>query len=212
MMYSRFLAILITTSSMATATQAADVTGLDPLAAERFQIRARILDVAPDESSSVNVGGKARVDNAITPEVDLSYYFSNSISAELIAATSEHELSHNAAGKLGTAWILPPTLTLQYHPMPNNQFSPYVGAGLNYSLFYGEDSASGVTGLKVDGGVGYALQAGTDIWIDEHWGFNFDVKKIYLDVDAKMNLGATPVSADVDLDPWVIGAGVSYRF
>ena len=41
---------------------------------------------------------------------------------------------------------------------------------------------------------------------------NFDVKKIYLDVDAKMNLGATPVSADVDLDPWVIGAGVSYRF
>ncbi|MBP7763462.1 MAG: OmpW family protein, partial [Alphaproteobacteria bacterium] len=37
-----------------------------------------------------------------------------------------------------------------------------------------------------------------------------DVKKLWLDVDASLNNGA--IQADVDMDPWIVGAGVSYRF
>jgi outer membrane protein len=80
-------------------------------------------------------------------------------------------------------------------------------------MFYGEDDATGFNNLDVDGGVGYALQAGFDYWIDDNWGINLDAKYINLDVDVKVNSGGTALSAkDVDLDPWIIGGGVSYRF
>lgn len=110
-------------------------------------------------------------------------------------------------------WILPPTLTLQYHFAPDNKFSPYVGAGINYSMFYGEDDDSGFQGLDVHGGFGYALQAGADYWINDRWGINLDIKYINLEVDVDSSLNGTALRADnVDLDPVIIGAGVSYRF
>lgn len=182
----------------------------DPLAKERFQVRLRAIDVLPDEESSVNIGGEVKADYAIVPEVDLTYYFTKNIAAELIAATSPHDLKHSAAGDLGSAWVLPPTLTLQYHFMPDSAFKPYVGAGINYTMFYAEDADNGFYDLDVGNGFGWALQAGFDYWLNDHWGVNVDVKRIFVDVDATLNHGA--VQANVDVDPWVIGAGVSYRF
>jgi outer membrane protein len=182
----------------------------DLLSKDRFQVRVRALGVLPDESSSVNIGGEVKVSNTVVPEIDLTYFLTDHIAAELIAATTHHKLSHSSGADLGETWVLPPTLTLQYHFTPDQAFSPYVGAGLNYTMFYNEDTAAGFTNLKVDSGVGYALQAGADYWLDDHWGLNLDVKKLFLNVDAELNNGA--VKADVDLDPWLIGAGVSYRF
>lgn len=214
MLLRRSLALLVATSLLSSPALAGRVNGTDWDDASRFQIRGRVIGVLPDESSSVSVGGDVNAGDAIAPEVDFSYFFSDYFSAELIAGTTQHSLSHNAAGDLGSTWILPPTLTVQYHPMPDNAFSPYVGAGLNYSMFYGEKSANGnaISDLDVDGGVGYALQAGFDYWIDEHWGVNLDVKKLFLNVDADVNVGGAAVSADIDLDPWIIGTGISYRF
>ena len=180
------------------------------LSKERFQIRVRAIGVIPDDSSSVNIGGKTDVSTETVPEVDFTYFITENIAAELIAATAEHEITHSAAGDLGDAWILPPTLTLQYHFTPDNKFSPYVGAGINYSYFYGEDTAAGLTDLEVEGGWGTALQVGADYWINDNWGLNLDVKKLWLNIDGKLNGGA--VRADVDLDPWIVGAGASYRF
>lgn len=190
------------------------VEGSDYLAKERFQLRVRALGVVPDEESAVTAGGARLngdidVSDALTPEADLTYFFTDNIAAEVIAGTAQHELDFNGAN-LGDVWILPPTVTLQYHFAPQSAFSPYVGAGINYSLFYAEDSGTGFNDLDVDGGIGPALQAGFDYWLDDHWGLNLDVKKIWLNVDASLNNGA--IKADVDLDPWLIGAGVSYRF
>ena len=64
--------------------------------------------------------------------------------------------------------------------------------------------------IDYDNGPGLALQAGIDIGINEKWAVNFDVKKVWHNVDVKMNSGA--VTADVDLDPWIFGAGLAYRF
>lgn len=177
-----------------------------------WQVRGRIIDVIPQEDSTVNVGGEVKVGDRVAPEVDVTYYFTPNISAELIAATTKHSLKHSAAGALGDTWVLPPTITAQYHFTPDSAFSPYVGAGLNYSMFYNEKGAAGVNDLKLDGGVGYALQAGFDYWLNDNWGVNVDVKKLFLNVDAKLDLSGTPVTADVDLDPVIIGTGVSYRF
>lgn len=182
------------------------------LAMERFQIRARALGVVPQEDSSVNIGGDAHVGNAITPEVDLTYFITSHIALEAIAGTAEHKITYTGNVDIGDTWILPPTVTLQYHFTPDSAFSPYLGAGINYSIFYGEDEGTGFNDLDVEGGFGLALQAGFDYWIDDNWGLNFDVKKLFLDIDADVNQGTTPIHADVDLDPWLIGAGVSFRF
>ena len=141
--------------------------------------------------------------------MDVTYFFTKNIAAELIAATAEHTIS--AGGNtLGDAWILPPTLTLQYHFQPDEKFSPYVGAGLNYSMFYGEDDAAGFNNLDVDGGIGYAVQAGFDYWLNDNWGVNADIKYVDLNVDVRVNNSLS--ADDVKLDPVIVGIGTSYRF
>lgn len=181
---------------------------------ERFLIRARVIGVLPDAGGNTSIGGTPDADNAVVPELDFSYFFTKNIAAELILATSSHDLSAKgtAAGDLdlGDAMLLPPTLTLQYHFTPDRQFSPYVGAGVNYTMTYNEGKGRDTTDLKAGNSFGPALQAGADYWLTDNWGVNFDVKKIWLEVDADISGGA--VTGDVELDPWVVGAGASYRF
>ena len=205
------LLLLASVSSIAFTAPAAHAKdlGSGPWSKERFQVRVRGVGVLPDVDSTVNIGGKSDVGDAFTPEVDLTYFFTEHLAAELIAATAQHQVNYTGDVNLGDVWILPPTITLQYHFTPDNTISPYVGAGVNYSYFYGEEDGTGFTDLDVDGGFGLALQAGTDIWVNENWGLNLDVKKIYLDIDGEVNGGT--VTTDIELDPWLVGAGVSYR-
>ena len=178
-----------------------------------WMIRGRIVGIIPDESSSLNPAiGKIDADAAVMPEIDISYFFTPNIAVELIAATTNHDMSVDLTGggnlDLGDVWVLPPTLLLQYHFMPDGEFRPYVGAGVNYTHLYSADDTA-TTSVNYDGGFGFALQAGVDVPISGNWSWNFDVKKIWVNVDATVN-GA--VTADVDLDPWVIGTGIGYRF
>ncbi len=185
------------------------------LSKERFQIRGRALGVLPDSGGHTTINGSPEADNAYVPEVDFTYFFTENIAAELIVATSPHDLKLKNSDlgdvDLGDTMILPPTITLQYHFTPDKKFSPYIGAGLNYTLPYAEDAAGGtVTALEADGSFGYALQAGVDYWFNDHWGINLDVKKLWVDVDASVNSGT--ITGNVELNPWIIGTGVSYRF
>ena len=180
-----------------------------------FLIRARGIAVVPDESSTVTpIGGDVKIDNAVAPELDLSYFFTENFALELIAATAKHDarVSGSALGNLdiGEFWILPPTLLAQFH-LPLGNFKPYVGAGINYTITYGEDAAGGaIDNFDLDNGFGWAAQIGVDYMLDEHWLINADIKKIWLNLDAKVNNGA--VRADIDVDPWIFGIGVGYRF
>jgi outer membrane protein len=104
---------------------------------------------------------------------------------------------------------LPPTLTVQYHFSPDAIFRPYVGAGVNYTIFWDENGAPGLP-MEYEDAFGAALQAGFDYALDEHWFLNVDVKKIFLSTEVSVAGGA--VTADVDIDPWIVGAGFGYRF
>lgn len=178
-----------------------------------FMIRARAIGILADGDGTVTgTALDTDVDNAYTPEVDFTYFFTDHIAAELIAATAEHTVDAGP-NELGDTWILPPTLTVQYHFQPREQFSPYIGAGLNYSFFYSEDASGAFSDLEVDNGLGYAVQAGFDYWVDQDWGFNFDVKYVDLDVDVSVNSGGATLRADdVDIDPVIVGAGLVHRF
>lgn len=173
-------------------------------------IRGRVLGVVPDEDVDSNtLAGEGKIDNDAIPELDFSYFVTDNIALELIAGTSQHDVTWNDGKDLGSVRLLPPTLTLQYHFMPESRWSPYIGAGVNYTFFY--DSEPGeFSSVKYDDGFGYAFQAGFDYAISGPWSLNVDIKKIYLDTDVSVNNGA--VKADADIDPWLFGVGIGYRF
>ena len=153
--------------------------------------------------------------DTVVPEVDISYFITDNISAELILGTTyanvQGEGSIAGLGEIGKAWLLPPTLTLQYHFTDFGAFQPYLGAGVNYTVFYNQSGKS-ADRLDVKNTFGVALQAGFDYMFDEHWGANLDVKKIFLRPDFDATVGGADVSGKAKLDPWLIGAGVTYRF
>jgi len=172
-------------------------------------IRARALNVMPDESSSMNIADNVKLSNSLVPELDATYFFTPNIAAELIAAVSPHRVSTKGGVDAGDVWLLPPTLTLQYHFNQFDSVKPYVGAGVNYTHFFGANAGS-LSDPKYDDSFGGALQAGADVPLGNNWYANLDVKKIYIDTTAKFSGGA--VRADVDIDPWIVGVGLGYKF
>ncbi|TPN84032.1 OmpW/AlkL family protein [Aquimarina algicola] len=185
----------------------------------RWQVRLRGLVVTPDESASIGgIGGDVDISTAFVPELDFTYFFTKNWAAELILATANHDVEaiSTAAGDidLGDVWLLPPTLTLQYH-FNEGKFKPYVGAGINYTFFYSADEGPVADDIEYDNNVGFALQAGLDFALNDRWFLNADVKKLFLQTDVTINatsaLGAT-VEADVDINPWLFGIGVGYKF
>ena len=182
-----------------------------------FMVRGRIIGVIPlNSTSSISlIGGKVETSNTVMPEVDFSYFLTDNVAFELIAATTKHDLyaANSALGartKVGSTWVLPPTLLLQYHFFPKERFSPYVGVGLNVSFFYGTSAAAGINQVAMKNGVGAAIQAGFDYNFSGNWFANFDVKQIFVSTTASINGGA--IHAKTALNPTVIGAGIGYRF
>jgi outer membrane protein len=185
-----------------------------------FMIRARAIGVIPENNSSSisTIGGHVDATAQAAPEVDLSYFLTDHIALELIAATTRHTVSATgtAVGSkvdVGSVWALPPALTLQYHFMPHAAFSPYVGVGLDWMIFYGARPAGPtVTHVSFGNNVGPVLQAGIDYNFSGHWFANIDVKQIFMNTDAHVDALGTTVKARTSLDPLVIGMGIGYRF
>lgn len=205
------LALGVAVAGLAAAPQAQAQEGFSGKSAGDIMVRARLIGVIPDEDATTSIGGNVGVDNDWVPEVDFTYFVTDNVALELIAATTRHDVSSTVAGSLGKVSLLPPTLTLQYHFLPKERVSPYLGAGVNYTIFYNEDAPGGaITSIDYDDSFGWALQAGVDVALSGNWYANLDVKKIFLSTDVSINGGA--VTADVDLDPWVVGFGVGYKF
>ena len=195
-------------------------------------VRGRVIAVDPREdsgtvkSSAVGpiAGSGAGLDSSIVPEVDFTYMLTPAWGVELILASSSHDVegtgSLAGAGKLFDARTLPPTLTLQYHFNSNGTVRPYVGAGLNYTLFFNEDATSGLKTLgggkanvELDDSWGLAANAGLDIAINKDWFVNADVKYIDMDTTATIRTNSLGrLKVDVDIDPWVYGIGIGRRF
>lgn len=197
-----------------------------------WMIRLRALGVLPDGgSSSVNVLGVPalsspnsglKISDQVVPELDISYFFTRNVAAELILGVTRHTITGTGSLDslpIGKTWLLPPTLTLQYHFTDFGAFKPYVGAGVNYTVFYSQWAANtpvnglAVTQLHLTNSWGAAVQFGFDYMLDQHWGLNVDVKKLWLqpNYSATVN-GVIPVTGRAHIDPWLVGTGVTYKF
>jgi outer membrane protein len=188
-------------------------------------VRGRIINVNPNDDSgaaSLNgmpiVGSGVGVNDDTTLELDFTYMLDPHWGMELILATTKHEASGKGvlapAGTILDTWVLPPTLTLQYHFSPSSNIRPYAGVGLNYTHFYDEDAKNAPSSVKaeLDDSWGLAAQAGVDVDINKDWFVNFDVKYIDIDTTAKLSDGIDTIKVDVDIDPLVWGIGIGRTF
>lgn len=202
-------------------------------------VRARAVNVAPNEDSKLgktvnaNVapvmspGAELKVSDKVIPEFDISYYLTKNIAAELILAFgTRHNVSINGDALatvgnqgLGSVNLLPPTLTAQWHFNPDQTIDPYIGAGLNYTNFLDRNlkvSSGALAGskIKVDSDSwGYALQTGIDINLKDGWLINADLKYVTIDTNVKLKTAAGWTKIDsLDIDPWVVGIGIGKKF
>lgn len=177
-------------------------------------VRLRNVAFLPDTKGTTDtLGGSAEAGDAMSPELDFTYFITDNIAAELILSTFSHnvKVKDSTSGDLdlGDVWTLPPVLTLQYHFMPKETFSPYVGAGVNYTITYNADPGVSITSIDYSNEFGYAFQAGFDYALDETWSINFDVKKVFVETDITTN--ATNAHG-TELNPLAISLGVGYKF
>lgn len=178
-----------------------------------WQVRARAvyLDFDNSQSDGLPLGGTTKVEaeSRWIPEVDVSYYFTKNIAAELVLTYPQTIDIKVGGSKQGQIKALPPSLLVQYHYTELGAFKPYAGVGLNYTIF--SDRSNVLDGAaEVDSSsVGLVGQVGFDYMFTKNWGLNLDVKYIQMDTDVKV--GGSKVG-NVGLDPWTFGIGATYRF
>ncbi|GAB1235392.1 OmpW/AlkL family protein [Ferrigenium sp. UT5] len=171
-----------------------------------FMVRARALYVDFSNGQN-NLPINVEADNRWIPEVDFSYFITPNIAAELVLTTPQSVDIKNDGTKLGSVRALPPSLLLQYHVTELGAFKPYVGLGLNYTIFSSRNV--GTTARVDSSSLGLAAQVGADYMLDKNWGINADLK--YIQMDTKVKAGGSSIGT-LDLNPITVGAGVTYRF
>lgn len=152
------------------------------------------------------------VDGAASATINWAYMMSDHVAVELLAAYPfEHDIDLVSGGQVASTKHLPPTLSVQYHFLPDAAFQPYVGVGLNYTNFFSEDTEGALAGsdLGLDSSWGLALQLGADVPLTDRWFLNVDVRWIDIDTDATLDGAAL---GSVEIDPLVYGAHLGFRF
>jgi outer membrane protein len=193
-----------------------------------FIARAGIAWVAPNDDSGNVLGADdgVTVDDAVGVGLTGSYFFSKNIAVELLGALP---FSHDIEGDgsldgvaIGNVKQLPPTVSVQYYfGNGDNGFHPYVGAGINYTIFFDEDVDSELeealgtknVDLKLTSSVGFALQAGVDYEINEN--LFASATAYYLDIDTRADVEVehmTATEVDVDINPLVAMFSIGYKF
>lgn len=217
-MYAKFIATAAGAALLAAAATPVFAQEFQPKTAGTIMLNTRLSVVSPDAGDPITTlsggatGLKAEISDDVMPTIGLTYFFTDNVAVEVIAGTTKHTIRAKGGAtdvKVQETWVLPPVVSLQYHFAPAAKVSPYVGAGVNYMLFYSEKDDNGF-GLKVDDGFGYSLQAGVDVALRDRWSLNADVKKVFFETDATDRFNG--LKSKVNLDPWVVSAGLGYKF
>ena len=197
-------------------------------------VRGGLVNVDPnDDSSNLSVDGsrlggtQVDVDSDTQLLLNVTYMASEHVGVELLAATPfEHTVSTGGLSgyglsdvELGKIKHLPPTLSALWYPMPgNSKFQPFIGLGVNYTVFFDEDvsgeaqKALGADNLSLDDSWGLAGRVGMDYMINDCWSLHAGAYYIDISTDAEVETALGTAKVDVDVDPWVYTIGLGYRF
>lgn len=176
-------------------------------------VRARAVHL--DSANKDGTGLKLTINNKTLPEVDISYFLTPNLAAELILTYPQSQTVYASGAAIGTFKHLPPTLSLQYHATGLGSFRPYVGAGINYTHISSvgfnpavETALGGKINLERNS-FGLSLQLGVDVPLGGGWLLNADVKKVQ--IGTKVMLKGASVGK-FDVDPVLASIGVGKRF
>jgi len=172
---------------------------------------AHVVDPKSDNGSVAGGAFDVTVGESLRPSVMLEYFVAQNLGIELLAAWPfSHDVELNGV-KAATVDHLPPTLSLQYHFNGDGNISPYLGVGLNYTLFFSEDTTGPINGADLNLGSSWGLAA--------HGGVNFKlgdspylgVDLRWIDIDTDVSLNGSDIGT-VQIDPLVYGAYVRTHF
>ena len=182
-----------------------------------WMVRARATNLNWDNGQStaaIQPGGSGldvNAKNKTIPELDISYFFTKNIAAELVLTYPQRVEVRSYSTLLGTVTALPPTLLAQYHFTQFGPLKPYVGAGINYTRF-GSRNLGGADQYSVEkSSIGYAAQIGADYMLTKNWGINLDVKYLQIETDVIINSSGASAGT-LNLSPIATSVGVTYKF
>ena len=187
---------------------------------DNLTARVRAIYIDPAEKSGAVAALSVPADNIDVqkkwaPDLDFEYAVAQNVGIELLLTIPQkHTVKATQADgnvvDLGSVTHLPPTLTAKYY-FATERFRPYFGAGVNATWFTKNDlSVGGTTKLGASStSFGAALQAGMDVSLTDSWSLSLDAKKVWINTDVSLN--GTKLTT-VDINPWLIGVGVGYRF
>jgi len=181
--------------------------------ASEWIVKVGVHSVDPKSNNGTLAGGalKADVGSDVRPTITAEYLVAPQWGIEVLASLPwQHDVKLNGV-KAATTKQLPPTVSVQYHFNSGGQISPFVGLGLNYTIFFSEHSTGPLAGTKLslDNTLGPALHGGVDFRLNERWLITADARWIRIDPQASVN-GAKV--GKVHIDPLVYGVAVGYRF
>lgn len=141
----------------------------------------------------------------------LGYYLTPNISAMLVLGVAAETNVNSHGTRLGRMNYGAPSFVVDYHFTQFGALQPFVGVGVSWiHIFETEDDL--ITDLEVDDTVGFILRAGAEVMLSEKFGMFVTVNKIFASTEARGSVGASPIHADIDLDPWIFQFGITNRF
>ncbi|MEQ7414737.1 OmpW family outer membrane protein [Xanthomonas campestris pv. campestris] len=164
--------------------------------------------VSPKSEGGDFAGVRGEIKGAPALSFTYEYFLRNNLGIEVHAAVSgKHDLELAGVGKVGSYWSVPPSVLLQYHINGYGTVSPFVGVGINYTTFLGEDTdeALGNGDIRFDDSVGATAHVGVDFIFNERSGLRVDAR--WTDSSSNVDFNGTRLGK-ARIDP--LTYGVSY--
>lgn len=142
----------------------------------------------------------------------IEYFLSKQMAVDLLVGVPfKHDITLNSGGTVASTQHLPPTLSLAWYPSLPGSWRPYLGVGVNYTIFFGEDTQGPLAGsdLKLDPSLGLAALVGAEWDISQDWSLALDMR--YMDIDTDASLDGNGIGT-VEIDPIAAGISLGYRF
>ena len=177
-----------------------------------WMVRVRATNLNWDNGQTATVqSANVHAKDQTIPEIDISYFFNKNIAAELVLTYPQNVEIMAGSYSLGDVKALPPSLLFQYHFTNFGAFKPYIGAGVNYTMFSSRKNLGSGTYSIESSSTGLVGQLGADYMLDKNWGVNFDVKYIKMNTDVFTNNNGASIG-NLNLSPVAASVGVTYKF
>ena len=176
-----------------------------------FSVGAHQVNPKSDNGSLVGGALDVEVDSGVSATFTAEYFIRENLGIEILASLPfKHDINIDGLGRVGSTKHLPPTVSLQYH-FGDGNVKPFIGAGVNFTKFFSEDTTGALAGadLDLDDSWGLAAHAGIDFKVGENGAIRIDAR--WIDIDTDVSLNGADIGT-VEIDPLVYGAAYVFKF